>query len=108
MSSSRTPRMYPCKNCTRRTRSTNGLCIECRPRTRARPPETKCCLCGGRTVARDGICRTCTNAQHAAPTEAHRLTGGRWVNVGGIQRWQPWTPEECAERTRAALARWAA
>lgn len=100
--SSRPTRLERCNQCTKKTRSASGLCNECRPRTATRP-EVACNVCGIRTTAKGGTCPSCAWLPLGAPSEAHRLTGGRWINVGGIQRWQPWTDEECAERTRAAL-----
>lgn len=58
----------------------------------------RCTECGGRTASVIKVCRTCLAAG------IDPLSGGRWVNDGGIQRWKPWTAEECAERTARALA----
>lgn len=57
----------------------------------------RCTQCGVRTGAVLKVCPACLDAG------IEPLTGGRWVSVDGIQRWRPWTDEECAERTRQAL-----
>lgn len=57
----------------------------------------RCTQCGTRTGSVLKVCAPCLSAG------IDPLTGGRWVSVEGIQRWRPWTAEECAERTRQAL-----
>lgn len=98
----RYPWVY-CADCKVRTNSMTGLCKDCRPARTTPPIEVRCGICGVRTRRQNGICQICDLSPAGAPTEADRLTGGRWVSVDGIQRWRPWTAEECAERTRQAL-----
>jgi hypothetical protein len=59
--------------------------------TRNRPGEGKrretgCISCGKRTTAKDAVCRACRKDGNGE-VAARGLEGGRWMNVGGVQRW---------------------
>lgn len=64
-------------------------------------PRSECPECGRPCRTISGICGPCQGI--GVDTDA--LRGGRWVIDGRVQRWKPWTDEECAERTRRALGR---
>lgn len=65
------------------------------------PPRRPCTSCQQMCRTISGVCGPCQGlGQFPAG-----LKGGRWVNERGIQRWRPWTAEECVERTRDAIER---
>lgn len=77
-----------CSQCSAGTRRQSGVCVTCDPPTPTIRPERPCAICGRRTTARGGLCWSCDHVGPIAePTYADALTGGRWVNVRGIQRW---------------------
>lgn len=67
--------------------------------TRPRPPRRPCSKCEIECRSESGVCWACQKYSAAD----RPLRGGRWVTIGLVRRWKPWTDEECAERTRRAL-----
>lgn len=57
-----------------------------------------CSICGARCRSMTGLCAPC----RGDGPDTLALHGGHWVNVGGVQRYVPWTAAECAERAEAA------
>lgn len=60
--------------------------------SKAKRPVRTCLTCTNRTMAKSGVCRDCATATRVAietPAYDLALTGGRWVQDGLTQRWEP-------------------
>ncbi|GAB2970124.1 hypothetical protein [Nocardioides montaniterrae] len=75
----------PCLGCGKATRAASRHCQNCQRDKAA--PKKPCGICGRRLKLHDGICNSCHIDTCIVPTEADKLTGGRWVTVNGVQRY---------------------
>lgn len=103
MVTTRPPRVWSdCTSCGKPTQSVVSICRACKESDPVRP--TRACVnCG--VKHRSTTFDTCPGCRR--PRDG--LTGGRWITVAGVRRWQPWTDDERAERIERlpeALAEW--